>query len=63
MLAEQRCRPGDREAVGVRPGEGAGKGAAAVALTALTVLVLLRSPIHPLLLMAAGAVLGIAGIV
>ena len=35
----------------------------AIALTLLTVLVLLRTTVHPLLLMVAGAVLGLAGLV
>jgi chromate transporter len=35
----------------------------AIGLTLLTVLILLRTSVHPLLLMAAGAVLGLAGLV
>ena len=35
----------------------------ATGLTLLTVAILLRTSIHPLLLMAAGAVLGLAGLV
>jgi len=35
----------------------------AIGLTLLTVLILLRTTVHPLLLMAAGAVLGLAGLV
>ena len=35
----------------------------AIGLTLVTIVILLRTPIHPLLLMAAGAALGLAGLV
>jgi chromate transporter len=36
---------------------------AALGLTLVTIVILLRTPVHPLLLMAAGAALGLAGLV
>ena len=50
-------------ATGVVLARSADHGVVALALTAVTVAILMTTRVHPLLLMGAGAVLGLAGLV